>query len=61
MLSCVGKIIINNFVIVSEQAMMRKLKDFYNQYKAYVRVDLVMYAVMILLIIMYFIYTVLIG
>ncbi len=31
----------------------------YRAYKAYVRVDLVMYAVMILLIILYFIYTVL--
>ncbi len=30
----------------------------YREYKAYVRVDLVMYAVMILLIILYFIYTV---
>lgn len=38
--------------------MLKRLKEFYNQYKAYVRVDLVMYAVMILLIIFYFIYTV---
>lgn len=30
----------------------------YREYKAYVRVDLVMYAIMILLIILYFIYTV---
>jgi len=29
----------------------------YREYKAYVRVDLVMYAVMILLIILYIIYT----
>lgn len=29
----------------------------YKKYKAYVRVDLVMYAVMILMIIFYFIYT----
>lgn len=29
----------------------------YRKYKAYVRVDLVMYAVMILMIILYFIYT----
>ena len=38
--------------------MLKKIKELYNQYKAYVRVDLVMYAVMILLIIFYFIYTV---
>lgn len=38
--------------------MFKKIKDIYIQYKAYVRVDLVMYAVMILLIILYFIYTV---
>lgn len=31
----------------------------YCEYKAYVRVDLIMYTVMILLIILYFIYTVL--
>ncbi|MFM9838199.1 MAG: hypothetical protein ACKVOQ_08045 [Cyclobacteriaceae bacterium] len=37
--------------------MFKKLKDFYQQYKAYVRVDLVMYAVMILMIILYAIYT----
>ncbi len=34
------------------------MKDFYQQYKAYVRVDLVMYGTMILLIILYFIYSV---
>jgi hypothetical protein len=37
--------------------MFRKLKDLYFQYKEYVRVDLVMYAVMIVLIIIYAIYT----
>ncbi len=37
--------------------MFRKLKELYGEYKAYVRVDLVMYAVMILLIILYAIYT----
>ena len=37
--------------------MFRKLWEFYSGYKAYVRVDLVMYAVMILLIIIYAIYT----
>jgi len=38
--------------------MFKKIKEFYNEYRAYVRVDLVMYGVMILLIILYFIYTV---
>lgn len=38
--------------------MFKKLKELYTQYKEYVRVDLVMYAVMILLIIFYFIYSV---
>ncbi len=38
--------------------MFKKLKELYREYKAYVRVDLVMYGVMILLIILYFIYTV---
>ena len=41
--------------------MFKKLKDFYIQYKEYVRVDLVMYVVLILLIIFYFIYTVAFG
>ncbi len=41
--------------------MFRKLKDLYTQYKEYVRVDLVMYAVMILLIILYGIYTLAAG
>jgi hypothetical protein len=38
--------------------MFKKLKELYKEYRAYVRVDLVMYGVMILLIILYFIYTV---
>jgi hypothetical protein len=38
--------------------MFRRLRDFYNQYKPYIRVDLVMYGVLILLIILYFIYSV---
>jgi len=41
--------------------MFKKLKEMYREYKAYVRVDLVMYAVMILLIIIYFIYTVVVD
>lgn len=35
--------------------MIKKIRDLYNQYKPYVRVDLIMYGVMILLIILYFI------
>lgn len=35
--------------------MFRKLKELYKEYKPYVRVDLIMYAVLILLIIIYFI------
>ena len=39
--------------------MWKKLRDFYEEYKAYVRVDLIMYAVMILLIILYAVFTLL--
>jgi hypothetical protein len=35
--------------------MFRKLRDLYQQYKPYVRVDLIMYASLILMIILYFI------
>lgn len=38
--------------------MFKSLIELYRKYKAYVRVDLVMYAVMILLIIIYFIVSV---
>lgn len=41
--------------------MFKKIKELYQEYKAYVRVDLIMYGVMILLIILYFIYTVVSG
>lgn len=41
--------------------MFKKLRELYQQYKEYVRVDLIMYGVMILLIILYFIYTVVSG
>ncbi len=37
--------------------MFRKIKEMYQEYKAYVRVDLVMYGVMILLVIIYVVYT----
>jgi hypothetical protein len=35
--------------------MIRRLKELYKQYKPYVRVDLMMYGVLILLIILYFV------
>ena len=35
--------------------MFKKLRDFYNEYKPYIRVDLIMYGVLILCIIIYFI------
>jgi hypothetical protein len=41
--------------------MFKRLKALYQQYKPYVRVDLVMYAVLILLIIMYFIISTVVG
>jgi len=46
---------INNTV-----TMFRKLRELYKEYKPYVRVDLIMYAVLILMIILYFIYSVVI-
>lgn len=41
--------------------MIRKIKALYQQYKEYVRVDLIMYAVLILLIVVYFIVSVAFG
>jgi hypothetical protein len=41
--------------------MLRKLKELYKQYQPYVRVDLIMYGVMIFLIILYFIFSVLLD
>lgn len=38
--------------------MFKWFKDMYKQYKSYVRVDLIMYGVWLLLIILYFLYTV---
>jgi hypothetical protein len=38
--------------------MFKKIKELYREYKEYVRVDLIMYGVMILLIILYFIFTI---
>jgi hypothetical protein len=37
--------------------MFRKIRDLYKEYKPYVRVDLIMYGVLILLIFLYFIYS----
>jgi hypothetical protein len=37
------------------------LKELYQQYKPYIRVDLVMYGVLILLIILYFIISVVVA
>ena len=39
--------------------MLRKLKELYKEYKPYVRVDLIMYGVLILLIFLYLIITLL--
>jgi hypothetical protein len=39
--------------------MLKKIKELFHQYRDYVRVDLVMYAVLILSIIVYFALTVL--
>lgn len=36
-------------------AMIKKLKELYKEFKPYVRVDLIMYGVMVLLIVLYFI------
>jgi hypothetical protein len=41
--------------------MFKRLKELYQNYKPYVRIDLVMYAVLILLIIIYFIVSTVIG
>lgn len=38
--------------------MFKKLKELYNEYKPYVRVDLIMYGVLILSIILYFIFSI---
>jgi hypothetical protein len=39
--------------------MFRKIKELYKEYKPYIRVDLIMYGVMILMIILYFVISVL--
>ena len=40
------------------KAMFKKLRELYNEYKPYVRVDLIMYGVLILSIILYFIFSI---
>jgi hypothetical protein len=43
----------------TQKVMFRRLRELYQEYKAYVRVDLVMYGVMILLILLYVIFSIL--
>jgi hypothetical protein len=40
--------------------MFKKIKELYKEFKPYVRIDLIMYGVMILMIIFYFIFSVII-
>lgn len=35
--------------------MIKKIKELYKEYKPYVKVDLIMYGVMVLLIMLYFV------
>lgn len=39
--------------------MFKKIRELYNEYKAYVRVDLIMYASLIFMIFLYFIISIL--
>jgi hypothetical protein len=39
------------------ERMFKKIKELYKEYKPYVRVDLIMYAVLILLILFYVIFS----
>lgn len=41
--------------------MLRKLKELYKEYKPYVRVDLIMYGVLILAIMIYFVISAIVG
>ena len=38
--------------------MFKRLRELYKEYKPYVRIDLIMYGVLILLIVLYFIFSV---
>jgi hypothetical protein len=44
-------------MVTFASSMFRRIIELYKQYKPYVRVDLVMYGVLILMIILYFIFT----
>jgi hypothetical protein len=37
--------------------MFKKIRELYNEYKPYVRVDLIMYASLLLMIFLYFIFS----
>lgn len=41
--------------------MLKKIRELYKEYKPYVRVDLIMYASLILMIILYFMFTIIFG
>ncbi len=41
--------------------MFKKLRELYQEYKPYIRVDLIMYGVLILAIIIYFIVSAILG
>jgi hypothetical protein len=41
--------------------MLKKIRELYKEYKPYVRVDLIMYAALILMIFLYFIVSLLMG
>jgi uncharacterized protein YsxB (DUF464 family) len=43
---------------IARKAMFKKLRELYKEYKPYVRVDLIMYGVLILSIILYFIFSI---
>jgi len=48
---------LNLFIKLTGTKMFKKLKELYKEYKPYVRVDLIMYGVLILCIILYFIFS----
>lgn len=37
--------------------MLKKIRELYKQYREYVRVDLIMYATLLLMIVLYFVVT----
>jgi hypothetical protein len=52
---------LNQLFQIGNTGMFKKLKELYNEYKPYGRVDLIMYGVLILSIILYFIFSTLFG